>query len=337
MNAPAHQSRVDAALPPAIFLMGPTACGKTDLAMALCDVLPCEIVSVDSALIYRGMDIGTGKPSASELERYPHHLIDFLDPSQAYSAATFRDDALRLMAGISARGRIPLLVGGTMMYFRLLLVGMSELPAADAGIRAAIEALAQQHGWAHVHALLAQVDAESAARINPNDPQRLQRALEVYRLTGISMSEWRRREQAQAAPALPYRVIQLALLPRNRAWLHKRIAQRFHVMLAQGFEDEVRRLRARGDLHLELPAMRSVGYRQMWQYLDGLCTRDQMVAAAIAATRQLAKRQLTWLRGWPQLHELYADEPTVEGSVTRLRDEIVADALNLLAASGISR
>jgi len=324
------------ALPPAIFLMGPTASGKTDLAMALCDVLPCEIISVDSALIYRGMDIGTGKPSAAELIRYPHHLVNFLDPVQAYSAANFRDDAIRQMSDISARGRIPLLVGGTMMYFRLLLAGMSELPAADAMVRAEIEAIAQQHGWAHVHGLLAQVDAESAVRINPNDPQRLQRALEVYRLTGVSMSEWRRREQARESVVLPWRVIQLGLLPRNRAWLHQRIAQRFHLMLAQGFEDEVRQLCARGDLHLELPSMRSVGYRQMWQYIDGIYDYEQMVAAAIAATRQLAKRQLTWLRGWPQLHEIYTDSLEVDNSVTRSRDEIIADALNLFATRGIS-
>lgn len=341
--------------PFAIFLMGPTAIGKTDLAMALCDALPCDIISVDSALIYRGMDIGTAKPQAAELKRYPHRLIDLLDPAQSYSAANFRDDARREMAEITARGRIPLLVGGTMMYFRVLLEGIGELPVADAAVRADIDAIAREHGWAHVHALLAEVDPASAARIHPNDPQRLQRALEVYRVSGISMSEWREREQLDReqvdrkqddAPsqnlARHYRVIQLAVLPRNRNWLHQRIAQRFIRMFELGFEDEVRQLRARGDLHLELPSMRSVGYRQVWQYLDGAygegeCAFNDMKGKGIAATRQLAKRQLTWLRGWPQLHEIFADEPVDGGSVPRLPDKIVLEALNLLAVSGISR
>jgi tRNA dimethylallyltransferase len=330
-------------LPFAIFLMGPTAIGKTDLAMTLCDVLPCEIISVDSALIYRGMDIGTGKPAASELKRYPHRLIDFLDPAQTYSAANFRDDALREMEDIVARGNIPLLVGGTMMYFRVLLEGIGELPVADAVVRADIETIARQHGWGHVHMLLAEVDAASAARIHPNDPQRLQRALEVYRVTGISMSEWRAREMAQAQDlTLRYRVIQLALLPHNRGWLHQRIAQRFLRMMELGFEAEVQALRARGDLNLELPSMRSVGYRQVWQYLDGVygCNDkgyDDMISKGIAATRQLAKRQLTWLRGWPQLHELFADEPDGAVSVAKLPNKLALEALNLLAANGISR
>jgi len=330
-------------LPPAIFLMGPTAVGKTDLALALCDALPCEIISVDSALIYRGMDIGTGKPTASELKRYPHRLVDFLDPAQTYSAANFRDDALREMKDIVARGNIPLLVGGTMMYFRVLLEGIGELPVADVAVRADIETIARQHGWGHVHTLLAEVDAASAARIHPNDPQRLQRALEVYRVTGISMSEWREREMAQAQDlTLRYRVIQLALLPRNRSWLHQRIAQRFVRMMALGFEVEVQALRARGDLNLELPSMRSVGYRQVWQYLDGTYGRDDkgyddMISKGIAATRQLAKRQLTWLRGWPQLHELFADEPDGSGSVAKMPNDLALEALNLLAANGISR
>jgi len=327
--------------------MGPTAIGKTDLAMALCDALPCDIISVDSALIYRDMNIGTGKPSAQELKRYPHRLVDFLDPAQTYSAASFRDDALREMAAIVAAGRIPLLVGGTMMYFRVLLAGISELPLADAVVRADIDAIARVYGWAHVHALLTQVDAESAARIHPNDPQRLQRALEVYRVSGISMSEWhaREREQGQHLSA-HYRVIQLGLLPRNRSWLHQRIAQRFARMLDLGFEDEVQSLRARGDLHLELPSMRSVGYRQLWQYLDGEYGKGElaysdMIGKGIAATRQLAKRQLTWLRGWPELHELFADEPCAKGAsianVTKSLSVLVPDALNLLATCGISR
>jgi len=331
-------------LPPAIFLMGPTAIGKTDLAMALCDALPCDIISVDSALIYRDMNIGTGKPSTQELKRYPHRLVDFLDPAQTYSAASFRDDALREMAAIVAAGRIPLLVGGTMMYFRVLLAGISELPIADAVVRADIDAIARAQGWAHVHALLAQVDAESAARIHPNDPQRLQRALEVYRVSGISMSEWHAREMS-LPQHLPnhYRVIQLGLLPRDRSWLHQRIAQRFTRMLEQGFEDEVLSLRARGDLHLELPSMRSVGYRQLWQYLDGDYGKGEgayrdMIGKGVAATRQLAKRQLTWLRGWPGLHELFADEPCANGaSVAKLPNKLVPETLNLLATSGISR
>jgi tRNA dimethylallyltransferase len=330
-------------LPPAIFLMGPTAIGKTDLAMALCDALPCDIISVDSALVYRDMDIGTAKPGAAELERYPHRLIDFLDPAQSYSAASFRDDALREMAAIAAAGRIPLLVGGTMMYFRLLLTGISDLPTADAAVRADIDALAREHGWTHVHALLAQVDPVSAARIHPNDPQRLQRALEVWRVTGTSLSEWHAREQQQAEPLdTQYRVLQLALLPRDRHWLHQRIAQRFMRMLGLGFEDEVRRLRQRGDLHLELPSMRSVGYRQLWQYLDGAYGEGeksyrQMIDKGVAATRQLAKRQLTWLRGWPGLHELFADEPAAAGSSARPHDELAAEALGWLAKNGISR
>lgn len=333
----------DDSLPPAIFLMGPTAVGKTDLAMALCDALPCDIISVDSALVYRGMDIGTAKPKAAELKRYPHRLIDFLDPVQTYSAANFRDDALREMAAIAGAGRIPLLVGGTMMYFRLLLTGISELPVADAEVRADIDAIASEHGWAHVHALLAQVDAASAARIHPNDPQRLQRALEVWRITGISMSEWHAREAGQASRlGSCYRVIQLAVLPRNRSWLHQRIAQRFVHMLELGFEEEVRNLRARGDLHLELPSMRSVGYRQLWQYLDGAYGQgdgsyNDMIGKGIAATRQLAKRQLTWLRGWPQLHELFADEPMAGGSAARSTDDLAVETLNLLSRSGISR
>lgn len=331
-------------LPFAIFLMGPTAIGKTDLAMTLCDALPCEIISVDSALIYRDMDIGTAKPTAAELKRYPHRLIDFLDPTQNYSAATFRDDAQREMADIVAAGRIPLLVGGTMMYFRVLLEGIGELPVADAVVRAEIDAIAREHGWAHVHAMLAEVDAASAARIHPNDPQRLQRALEVYRVTGTSMSEWRKREESAQSQDLAnhYRVIQLALLPRNRAWLHQRIARRFTRMFELGFEEEVRRLRARGDLNLELPSMRSVGYRQVWQYLDGVYgdgerAYNDMISKGIAATRQLAKRQLTWLRGWPQLHEIFADEPVDGVSAPRLLDNLASEALNLLAAGGISR
>ena len=295
-----------AQLPPAILLMGPTASGKTDLAMALCDTLPCEIISVDSALVYKGMDIGTAKPTQAERERYPHHLIDIIDPSHSYSVAQFREDALRLMADITNRGKIPLLVGGTMMYFRVLLEGMSDLPDADPEIRAKIDADARQHGWPYIHQQLAEVDSESAARLNPNDPQRLQRALEVYRITGITMTEWHRREQQNRA-VLPYRVLQMALAPEDRSVLHKRIELRFDRMLEQGFEQEVRHLYERDDMHANLPSIRSVGYRQMWAYLDGEYSWEQMRERGIIATRQLAKRQFTWLRSWQDLNWIYTD------------------------------
>lgn len=287
-------------LPPAIFLMGPTASGKTDLALWLARQLPCEIISVDSALVYRGLDIGSAKPDASELATCPHHLIDILDPAEPYSAACFRHDALQLMQEITARGRLPLLVGGTMMYFRVLLYGMSEVPNASTDIRRQILDEAGQFGWHHLHQQLQLVDPVSAGRIHPNDPQRLQRALEVYRSTGISMTEWRQREQQQQQ-AFPYRVRQVALAPAPRSVLHQRIAQRFEHMLQQGFEQEVRSLFARPDLHADLPAIRAVGYRQMWAYLAGEYDYATMRDKGIAATRQLAKRQLTWLRGWQDL------------------------------------
>lgn len=299
------------ALPPAIFLMGPTASGKTDLAIELARVLPCEIVSVDSALVYRGMDIGTAKPPRALLAEFPHRLIDIRDPAESYSAAEFRRDALAAMAEISAGGRIPLLVGGTMLYYKALLEGLAEMPAADAAVRAALEAQAAAEGLAALHAELARVDPESAARIHQNDPQRLIRALEVYRVSGLSMSEHRHRQAQQnlqgGAPstrALPYTVAQLAIAPAQRQVLHERIARRFRLMLEQGFIAEVEALRARGDLHPGLPSIRSVGYRQAWEYLDGQLTREEMVERGIIATRQLAKRQFTWLRSWPPLHWL---------------------------------
>lgn len=315
--------------PPAIFLMGPTASGKTDLAMRLCDQLPCEIISVDSALIYKGMDIGTAKPSPAELVAYPHHLVDILDPAENYSAAQFRDDALALMADISARNKIPLLVGGTMMYFKVLLEGMSDLPEADPLLRQKIEADAEQHGWCYVHEQLQAADPESARRIHPNDPQRLQRALEVYLLTGVPMTEWRRREQAEKA-AFPYRLLQLALAPRDRAILHQRIAQRFEKMLALGFEAEVRALYQRGDLHPGLPSIRSVGYRQMWAYLAGDYDYATMQHKGIVATRQLAKRQFTWLRSWQDLNWIYTEAG--DESITReaLLERLLADAIRLI-------
>ncbi len=296
-------------LPPAIFLMGPTAAGKTDLAMALADALPCELISVDSALIYRGMDIGTAKPSRELLARYPHRLIDIRDPAESYSAAEFRADALAAMAEATARGRIPLLVGGTMLYYKALLEGLADMPGADPEVRAAIEAEAQAEGWEALHRQLAEVDPESAARIHPNDPQRLMRALEVYRLGGVSMSDLRRRQSAEKADfdasgrnQLPYTVAQLAIAPEQRQVLHARIAQRFRQMLEQGFIAEVEALHARSDLHAGLPSIRAVGYRQVWDYLDGKLSYAEMTERGIIATRQVAKRQFTWLRSWSHLH-----------------------------------
>ena len=299
------------ALPPAIFLMGPTASGKTDLAIELARVLPCELVSVDSALVYRGMDIGTAKPSRELLAEFPHRLIDIRDPAESYSAAEFRSDALAAMAEITAAGRIPLLVGGTMLYFKALLEGLADMPSADPAVRAELEALAAAEGLAALHAELARVDPESAARIHPNDPQRLVRALEVYRVSGLSMTEHRRRQVLQnlhaGAPqgqALPYTVAHLAIAPAQRQVLHERIARRFRLMLEQNFVAEVEALHTRGDLHLGLPSMRSVGYRQVWEFIEGRLSRDEMSERAIVATRQLAKRQFTWLRSWSQVHWL---------------------------------
>ncbi|MBN7819246.1 tRNA (adenosine(37)-N6)-dimethylallyltransferase MiaA [Bowmanella yangjiangensis] len=287
-------------LPPAIFLMGPTASGKTDLAMQLVQHYPCEIISVDSAMIYRDMDIGTAKPSADELRQAPHRLIDILDASQAYSAADFRQDALREMADIQAKGKIPLLVGGTMMYFKVLLEGISPLPSSDATVRAEIEQRAASDGWQALHDELMQKDPVSAARIHPNDPQRLTRALEVIYLTGQSLTDLTQ----EKTPPLPYQVFQFAIAPQDRDVLHNRIALRFDQMLAQGFEDEVKKFYERADLHLNLPSMRCVGYRQMWEYLDSRYDHQEMRYRAIVATRQLAKRQLTWLRGWQNIHWL---------------------------------
>jgi tRNA dimethylallyltransferase len=297
--------------PPAIFLMGPTAAGKTDLAVALARVLPCDLISVDSALVYRGMDIGTAKPSAELLQEFPHRLVDIRDPAQSYSAAEFASDALAAMAQITAAGRIPLLVGGTMLYFKALSEGLADMPAADAAVRAELEAQAQAEGLAALHRQLAEVDPESATRIHPNDPQRLVRALEVYRISGVSMTEHRVRQRLQKAGAgtpdagvLPYTVAQLSVAPAQRQVLHQRIEQRFVEMVEQGFVEEVEALRRRSDLHPDLPSMRSVGYRQVWNYLDGACSRDEMVQRGVIATRQLAKRQLTWLRGWEGVHWL---------------------------------
>lgn len=288
------------ALPPAIFLMGPTASGKTALAIELAQQLPCDLISVDSALIYRTMDIGTAKPTAEELQLAPHQLIDILDPAESYSVAQFRKDALNAMAASHAKGRIPLLVGGTMMYFKALLEGISKLPESDPDVRSALQQEAQTSGWQSLHDRLAEVDPESAQRIHPNDPQRLLRALEVYQLAGKSMTEL---NNVPSEP-IPYNVVQFAIAPEQRQTLHERIAQRFQLMLEAGFQQEVEALMARGDLHLDLPSMRCVGYRQMWHYLEGKIDQQGLLDTGIAATRQLAKRQLTWLRGWQNLHWL---------------------------------
>jgi len=297
--------------PPAIFLMGPTAAGKTDLAIELTKVLPCELISVDSALVYRGMDIGSAKPSKDILAAHPHRLIDILDPAESYSAADFRRDALEAMAEITARGKIPLLVGGTMLYYKALLEGLADMPAADPHVRAELEEQVQRLGLHALHQQLAAVDPESAARIHPNDPQRLIRALEVYRVSGLTMTEHRQRQSAQSSAAgasaagqLPYTVASLAIAPTDRHILHERIALRFGQMLEQGFVDEVRLLRARSDLHAGLPSIRAVGYRQVWDHLDGKLTSVEMQERGIIATRQLAKRQFTWLRSWADLHWL---------------------------------
>lgn len=272
--------------------MGPTASGKTALACALADRFPLDIVSVDSALVYRGLDIGSAKPDAQTRRKFPHRLIDIRDPSQPYSAADFRDDALREMASIDANGRVPLLVGGTGLYFRALLSGLSELPQAHPGLRQQLSEEGASTGWAAMHARLARLDSAAALRIGPADAQRIQRALEVIKITGKPMTEL----QSGLPQPFPYRVLKLALIPADRTLLHARIAERFDAMLTQGFVAEVKQLRARGDLSADLPAMRAVGYRQAWQHLDGEFDAAQLRDRGVFATRQLAKRQITWLR-----------------------------------------
>lgn len=320
--------------PTVIFLIGPTASGKTDLAMALRDHLPVELISVDSALVYRGMDIGSAKPSAAEQARAPHRLIDIRDPSQPYSAADFCADAEREITDIVAAGKIPLLVGGTMLYFKALLDGLAAMPEADPVVRAAIEEDAALHGWPYVHAQLAEVDPEMAAEIHPNHSQRLSRALEVYRVSGMTMTELRKKQQQQSVAPFTERfnVLQLAIAPRDRSMLHRRIEARFLKMMTQGLIEEVQQLHARTDLHADLPAIRAVGYRQVWDYLDGKISRDEMVERGIIATRQLAKRQLTWLRGWPDLYWLYTDR---EDGISHSHEEIVAYALNFVRGGAI--
>ncbi len=283
---------------PKVFaIMGPTASGKTAAALKLAEHFPCEIISVDSALVYRQMDIGTAKPSAAELAAVPHHLIDIIDPLESYSVAQFRIDTLRLIEEIRQRGKHPLLVGGTMMYFNALKKGLDDLPGANPELRAELDAEAARDGIQALHARLATVDPQTAARLAPTDSQRIQRALEIYQLTGQAMSALLAQ---QSAPELPFELLAVSLEPDDRAALHQRIALRFELMLKHGFLDEVQRLRARGDLHLELPSIRCVGYRQAWEHIDGAYDYTSMVERGIIATRQLAKRQITWLRAMPE-------------------------------------
>ncbi len=307
--------QTDTAYPPAICIMGPTASGKTELAVELVERLPLEIISVDSAMVYRGMDIGTAKPDAEILARAPHHLVDIVDPSVAYSAARFRDDALQEMATIHAAGRVPLLVGGTMLYFRALQHGLAELPAADPAVRAELEAEAAQKGWATLHSRLGEVDPESAQRIHPNDPQRIQRALEVYTISGRPLSAWL---QDAAQTAAPFALVKLALAEAEREQRRIDIARRFQTMLDQGLVAEVETLFQRGDLYAELPSMRAVGYRQIWEYLDARCDYETMREKAITATRQLAKRQMTWLRAEQELNWFDSRDPSRLDRVLKL-------------------
>lgn len=320
--------------PTVIFLMGPTASGKTNLAIALKKHLPCNLISVDSTLVYKGMNIGTAKPTAAELALAPHCLIDIRDPSEPYSAANFVADALVEIERIHSQERIPLLVGGTMLYFKALLEGLAPMPSSDPAIRAAIEAKAASHGWPSIHAELEEVDPEMAKAIHPNHSQRLARALEVYRVSGKTMTKLRQ-EQAESKAVLfcdRFNVVQIAIAPRERSTLHQRIEQRFHRMVEQGFEGEVRQLFERGDLHSDLPAIRAVGYRQMWDYLEGTLSFDEMIEKGIIATRQLAKRQFTWLRGWEELNWLFTEN---EAGIVQSCEENVRTCLKFVSKESI--
>jgi tRNA dimethylallyltransferase len=308
-----------ASRPDFICLAGPTASGKSAasllIAQQLASVLPVEIISVDSALVYRSMDIGTAKPSREEQAVVPHHLIDIIDPAQSYSAAQFVTDATRLIADITARGHMPLLVGGTMLYFKALLGGIDDMPPANPAVRSQIDAEATALGWPAMHARLAQVDALTAARLSVNDSQRIQRALEVYLSTGKTLSA--HHNIARAATKSIANAPLISLEPTQRAWLHERIAQRFAAMLSGGLVAEVQALRARGDLHLDLPSMRCVGYRQTWEMLDGVFPAAELPERCIAATRQLAKRQITWLRSMPERHIVPCDQPQADHAVLK--------------------
>lgn len=308
---------------PYLMLAGPTASGKTATVLAIADRmdrlgLGVEIISVDSALVYRHMNIGTAKPSPQELAAVPHHLIDILEPTQAYSAAAFVKDVAHLLQDIQGRGKLPILTGGTMMYFKAWLEGMDEMPASDPQVRAAIEAQAQTKGWPALHAELAKVDPVTAQRLEPHDAQRIQRALEVFEISGQPLSSFHNRRMASAMPAP-----MISLEPEHRAWLHERIAQRFDAMLAQGLMEEISTLRLRGDLTPNLPSMRCVGYRQGWEALDGLWPMAELRERGIAATRQLAKRQITWLRSMPERRVVHCDAPDALGQVLRLVDELL--------------
>ena len=309
----------------AIFLMGPTATGKTDLAIELCKELPCDIVSVDSVMVYRGLDIGSAKPDAATLAQAPHRLIDICDPAEPFSAAQFRQRAIEEINAIIAHGRIPLLVGGTMLYYRALEQGLSALPSSDPVVRALLEVELEEHGLAHLHKRLAEIDPEAAARIHVNDPQRTLRALEVFELSGETMSSLLAQEIDNDLPCRPVKVV---LTPATRALLHRRIEQRFQIMLEQGFVSEVEGFYQRGDLHADLPSMRAVGYRQVWEHLDGQWDYDTMIEKGIIATRQFAKRQLTWLKHEPEeaVFPLNFDEKP---------GQILAQVLKYLAASAI--
>ncbi len=319
----------EVAVAPHLCIAGPTACGKTAAALAIAARYPCEIISVDSALVYRSMDIGTAKPSPAELAAVPHHLINIRDPLHAYSAAEFAVDAKRLVNEIAARGRLPLLVGGTMLYFKALADdGLDPMPAANPAIRAVLEAEARAQGWPALHAELAQVDPVTAARLAPMDGQRIQRALEVYRISGLPLSNFH--SNANATKNIATQAINtwatalISLEPIDRAWLHARIAQRLDAMLEHSFLDEVRGLRARGDLHLDLPSMRCVGYRQAWEALDGTLPMAELRDRGIFATRQLAKRQVTWLRAMPHRHVVPCDQGDPLAEVLRYADAFVA-------------
>lgn len=291
---------------PVIFLMGPTASGKTDLAIALRDHLPVELINVDSAQIYDQMDIGTAKPDSETLTKAPHRLLGFCDPADAYSAADFAKDAKKEISDIHKMGKIPLLVGGSMLYFKVLLEGMSDLPAANAEIRESIQQQANTEGWSSLHNELKKIDPKAAERLHPNHSQRIQRALEVYRITGVSLSDLQ--QQSEGGIEDVFEVKQYALIPQNRALLHQRIEQRFKAMMQAGFEDEVKKLYQRGDLHADLPSIRAAGYIQLWNYLEGEISLDEAVERAIIATRQLSKRQQTWLRNWPICHSISVDD-----------------------------
>ena len=311
-------------LKPHLSIAGPTACGKTAAALAIAARYPCEIISVDSALVYRGMDIGTAKPSADELASVPHHLINIRDPLQAYSAAEFAQDAQRLIGEIAKRGRLPLLVGGTMLYFKALMDdGLDPMPAANPAIRAELDAQARAIGWPAMHAELARVDPATAARLAPMDGQRIQRALEVYRISGLPLSSFHATKTIATQAVNTWATGLISIEPVERAWLHARIAQRFDAMLAQDFLGEVRTLRARGDLHLDLPSMRCVGYRQAWEALDGTMPIAELRDRGIFATRQLAKRQITWLRAMPQRQVVACDQGDPLADVLRITDEFV--------------